>query len=74
MRLKRTLAASTCLGGVGSNMVNTQLLEGAPYLGQMHLVNLTACLWGGEVMATPIRVQRGKQAVAGNGLTNPVKA
>jgi len=74
VRLKRTLAAPSRLGRVSRNMVNAQLLQGSADLGQVNLVDLAASLWGNEVVATPIRVQRRKQAIAGNGLADAMKA
>ena len=74
MRLKRPLTAPTRLGGVSRNMVNAQLLQGSADLGQVNLVDLAASLWSNEVVATPIRVQRRKQAIAGNGLADSMKA
>ena len=49
---------------------------GTTYLGQIHFVDLASPprLWRGEVVATPIRLQRRKQALAGNGLPKAMKA
>ena len=55
-------------------MVNPQLLEGASDLREVHLVDFAPSLWGGEVVAAPVRVERGKQAIGRNGLAQPVKA
>jgi hypothetical protein len=74
MRLKCPLAAPTCLGRIGCNVVNTQLFEGATDLSQVDFVNLAASHWGGEVVTSPVRVQGCKQAVAGNGLADTMKA
>jgi hypothetical protein len=61
--LKRALAAPTHLGRVSCDMVNSQLLQGSANLGQVDFIDLAASLWGDEVVAAPIRVQRGKQPI-----------
>lgn len=55
-------------------MLDPELLEGPPDLGQAGLVDLLAGLRGDEVMAAAIGVERTEQALRGNRLLKPLQA
>ena len=71
---KGPLTTSTRLGRVGCIVFDAKLLASPLHLGEICLVNLAPCHWGGEVVHPRIGVQTVKQAVAGYRLPDSVQA
>jgi hypothetical protein len=71
---EQALHAPASLRGIGGDVLDPELLEGPPDLGQAGLVDLLAGLRGDEVMAAAIGVERTEQALRGNRLLKPLQA
>ncbi len=62
-RMERPLRASTRLGRIGADMLDSELLERPPDLGRMAAIDLAASFRGVKVMRPAIGVEAHRQAV-----------
>src|SRR3989338_7459239 len=73
MGVKGALGAASGFGRISRNVLDPQLLERPPHLGQVYLIDFATGLRGVKVMAAAVRVRAAKQPVARNRLPEPVK-